>query len=81
MQKLINVLSVLSFVGVAGIYGGGYYVYSQRDAIIDNVKSQIVEAAVGGVSGALPGLMGGSPELPGVEVPEAELPTTLPLPL
>ena len=27
MQKLINVLAVLSFVGTAGIVGGGAYVY------------------------------------------------------
>jgi|TARA_R100000455_G_C6269797_1_gene125480 hypothetical protein len=85
MQKLINVLAVLSFVGVAGIYGGGYYVYSQKDAIVDNIKTQIMEAAVGGVAGALPGLMGGTPELPGVELPGAKpgaigTPSPLPLP-
>ena len=27
MQKVINVLAVLSFVGTAGIIGGGYYLY------------------------------------------------------
>ena len=45
MQKLINVLSVLSFVGVAGIVGGGTYLYLQRDAIIDGVKEQVTKHA------------------------------------
>ena len=27
----------VSFVGVAGIIGGGAYVYTQRDALIENV--------------------------------------------
>ena len=35
MQKVINVLAVLSFVGTAGIIGGGYYLYTQKDPIIE----------------------------------------------
>ena len=35
MQKIINVLAVLSFLGVAGIIGGGTYVYVSRDAIVE----------------------------------------------
>ena len=67
MQKLINVLAVLSFAGVAGIIGGGYYVYSQRDAIIDGVKEQVTKHATEAISGALPGLIDAAmPELPKV---------------
>ena len=36
MQKLINVLAVLSFIGTAGIVGGGTYVYLNREAIAEN---------------------------------------------
>tara|TARA_B100000902_G_C26474798_1_gene511865 strand:+ start:108 stop:332 length:225 start_codon:yes stop_codon:yes gene_type:complete len=65
MQKIINVLSILSFVGVSGIIGGGTYVYLQKDAIIESVKQQVTKAAIDGVSGALPGMMDSSmPELP-----------------
>ena len=65
MQKVINILSLISFVGVAGIVGGGVYVYTQKDAIIDGVKKQVVDAAVNGVSDALPGLLDGAmPALP-----------------
>ena len=45
MQKVINVLAVLSFVGVAGIIGGGAYIYTQRDAMIENAKEKITNAA------------------------------------
>ena len=65
MQKIINVLSILSFVGVSGIIGGGTYVYLQKDALIENVKQQVTKAAIDGVSGALPGMLDNSmPELP-----------------
>ena len=65
MQKVINVLSVLSFVGVAGIIGGGTYVYLQRDAIIDGVKEQVTKHATEAITNALPGMLDSAmPELP-----------------
>ena len=66
MQKVINVLAVLSFVGTAGIVGGGTAVYLNKDSIIENVKSQVAAAAGEAISGALPGMMDAAmPELPG----------------
>ena len=68
MQKVINVLAVLSFVGTAGIIGGGTYLYLQKDAMIERVKENLANAAVEAVSGALPGLIDSAmpdmPELP-----------------
>ena len=65
MQKLINLLAVTSFVGTAGIVGGGTYVYVNKDAIIDNVKSQVTAAATEAITGALPGMLDSSiPALP-----------------
>ena len=65
MQKIINLLAVLSFVGTAGVIGGGTYIFLQKDTIIDSLKKQVTEAAVEGVSGALPGLIDAAmPELP-----------------
>tara|TARA_B100001939_G_scaffold126767_1_gene109879 strand:- start:233 stop:457 length:225 start_codon:yes stop_codon:yes gene_type:complete len=70
MQKVINVLAVLSFVGTAGIIGGGTYIFLQKDTIIDGIKKQVTEAAVEGVSGALPGLIDAAmPELPNTTGP------------
>ena len=42
MQKVINVLAVLSFVGTAGIIGGGTVVYLRRDAIADELKRMLL---------------------------------------
>ena len=68
MQKVINVLAVLSFAGVAGIVGGGTYVYLQKDALIENAKGQIAAAAAEAITGALPGMMNAAmpamPEMP-----------------
>ena len=65
MQKVINVLAVLSFVGTAGIVGGGTAVYLNRDAIIENVKGQVAGAAAEAIAGQLPGMMDAAmPELP-----------------
>ena len=65
MQKVINVLAVLSFVGTAGIIGGGYYLYTQKDPIIEGMKTKIVTAATEAISEALPGMLDAAmPELP-----------------
>ena len=70
MQKVINVLAVLSFVGTAGIIGSGYYLYTQKDPIIEGLKEKVTKAAVDGVTNALPGLLDNAvPELPEVTGP------------
>ena len=70
MQKAINVLAVLSFVGTAGIIGGGYYLYTQKDPIIEGMKEKIVTAATEAISDALPGMMDAAmPELPNTTGP------------
>ena len=70
MQKLINVLAVLSFVGTASIIGGGVYVYIQKDALIENAKEKVAKAAAEAIAGALPGLIDNAmPEMPEVTGP------------
>ena len=65
MQKVINALAVVSFLGVAGIVGGGTYVYLQKDTLIESAKAKITEAATEAITGALPGMMDSAmPELP-----------------
>ena len=80
MKVLFNIMTTVSFVGVVSIIGGGYYVYSQRDALIDNVRQQVTEAAIDGVAEALPGMMGGDAAIPEVPSVDAGVPTTLPTP-
>ena len=62
MQKIVNIVAVASGVVSLAVVGSGLYVYLQRDKLINNVKSQVMEA----VSGSLPGLVGSQmPKLPG----------------
>jgi len=70
MQKVINVLAVLSFLGTAGIIGSGYYLYTQKDPIIEGMKEKIVTAATKAISDALPDMLDAAmPELPNTTGP------------
>jgi len=65
MQKLINVLAILSFLGTASIIGGGTYVYLNREALAENVKEKVAKAATEAIAGALPGMLeSATPKLP-----------------
>ena len=57
MQKIVNVLAIASGVVSAAIVASGVFVYVNRDSIVDNIKSQAIEAvtgALGGLGGDLP---------------------------
>ena len=67
MQKVINVLAVVSFVGSASLIGGAGYLLMNKEALIEGVKEQVTKAAVDGVAGALPEMLDAAmPELPEV---------------
>ena len=77
MQKVINVLAVLSFVGTAGIVGGGTALYLNKDSIVENIKSQVAAAAGEAITDSLPDMMDSSmPEVPGATGGALPLPTT-----
>ena len=62
MQKIVNVLAVASSVVSLAVVGSGLYVYVNRASIIDGIKSQAMEAVLGGsgLGGGLGGAAGGS---------------------
>jgi len=60
MQKVINFMAIVSFGVSAAVVAGGVYIYQNKEAIADDIKQQVVDAATSGVSGALPGMLGGS---------------------
>ena len=63
-QKVINVVAVASAVVAAAVVGSGIFVFVNRDSIIDNVKQQAIEAALGSLGGIGGGLPTGSNDLP-----------------
>ena len=63
-NSIANVLASVSAVGLAGIVGAGTYVFVNKDAIIDNIKEQAIEAVLGGLGGVGGGSLPiGTPDL------------------
>ena len=67
-QKVVNVLAVASAAVSAAVVIGGVSVYVNRASIIDGVKSQVMEAALGSL-GSLGGAGLGVPDVGGSVLP------------
>ena len=82
MQKLINVVALLSGLTSLGLIGGSAYLLLNKDALIDQAKSAAAKAATEAVSSALPGMLDAAmpamPEVTGGVIPAA--PGASPLP-
>ena len=78
MQKLINVVALLSGLTSLGLIGGSAYLLLNKDALIEQAKSAAAKAATEAVAGALPGMLDSAmPELPDVTGPVMPMePTT-----
>jgi len=57
MQKLINVIALLSGLTSLAVIGGGTYLYLNKDAMIEKVKQQAIEEVTKTVTGKLPGMV------------------------
>ena len=51
MQKVVNVLAVSSAVVSLAVVGVGGYVFVNREAIVDDVKQQVMDSGMGGLGG------------------------------
>ena len=71
MQKIINGIAILSGVVSLTVVGSGVVIYLQKDAIVDNIKSKVMDAVMpsigGGITDALPKSTG--PAMPMPKVP------------
>ena len=75
MQKIINGIAIFSGAVALGIVGLGGYVFIRKDAIIEDVKSKIMESVLpGGIGGALGGGIGGGLDLPDLAAPSSPTP-------
>ena len=72
LQKIINGIAIASGVVSITVVGVAGYVYIRKDAIIDNVKSKVMESVLPGGLGGLGGLdaMPSSPSIPSSPIPE-----------
>ena len=73
LQKIVNGIAIASGVVSLTVVGVAGYVFIRKDAIIENVKSKVMESVIpGGLGGgALGGLSGGL-------VPDMESPMEAP---
>ena len=75
MQKLINVIALLSGLTSLAVLGGGAYLYTQKDALVESAINKVTKAAVEGVSNALPGMLDAAmPDIPEVTGPSLPMP-------
>ena len=77
MQKVINGVALLSGLVSLAIVGGGAYLYTQKDALIESATQAATIAATEAVTNALPGMVDGLvPDLPGATGGALPIPTT-----
>ena len=75
MQKVINVIALLSGLTSLAVIGGGVFVYSNMDKWKEEARENLANAAVEAITEALPGLIDSSmPSVP--EVTGPALPST-----
>ena len=80
MQKIINAIAIASGVVSLTVVGLGGYVFIRKDAIIENVKSKVMESVLpAGIGGALGGGLG-LPS-PSTGVPSSPKTPSLPVPM
>jgi len=69
-QKIVNVLSVLSFIMVTSVIGGGYFGYKYVTS--EQFKAKMMNQVMGNVKGMLPNVMDNA--LPKTTGPSMALP-------
>ena len=72
LQKIVNGIAIASGVVSITVVGVAGYVFIRKDAIIENVKSKVMESVLPGGLGGLGGLdaMPSSPSIPSSPIPE-----------
>ena len=76
MQKIVNAIAIASGAVSLAVVGLGGYVFIRKDAIIDNIKSKVMEAVLRGGLGDIGGeALGGSLKIPSLGAPAPDAPS------
>jgi len=74
MQKVINVIALLSGLVSLSVVGGGVYLYKNADVMMEEAREKLAASAVEAVSSALPMLIDSAmpkvPEVTGPSIPK-----------
>lgn len=74
MQKLINVIALLSGLVSLSVLGGGLYLYKNADVLIEDARKKVSSAAVEAIKKALPEMIdAATPNLPTTTGPNVPL--------
>ena len=68
MQKIVNAIAIASGAVSLAVVGLGRYVFIRKDAIIDNIKSKVMESVL---PGGIGGLGGAGLDIPSLGAPSA----------
>ena len=72
-QKIANILSIVSFVLVSSVIGGGYFGYKYVTS--EQFKSKLMNEVLGNVQGLMPDILDNAlPDLTGPTIPEFKQP-------
>ena len=72
-QKIANILSIVSFVLVSSVIGGGYFGYKYVTS--EQFKSKLMNEVLSNVQGLLPKVLDkGLPKMTGPTIPEFKQP-------
>ena len=75
MQKIVNAIAIASGAVSLAVVGLGGYVFIRKDAIIDNIKSIVMESVMPGGLGNLGGGALGGLDIPSLGAPAPEAPS------
>ena len=72
-QKIANILSIVSFVLVSSVIGGGYFGYKYVTS--EQFKTKLMNEVLGNVQGLMPKILDqGLPDMTGPSLPTTKLP-------
>ena len=75
MQKIVNAIAIASGAVSLAVVGLGGYVFIRKDAIIDNIKSKVMESVLPGGVGNLGGGALGGLDIPSLGAPAPDAPS------
>ena len=65
MQKIVNIVALLSGLVSLGVVGGGTYLYLNKDTLIEDARTKVTKEITKTVTEALPGMIQGAmPKMP-----------------
>ena len=73
MQKIINGIAIFSGAVALGVVGLGGYVFIRKDAIVDDIKSKVMESVMPDIGSGITKAMPKMPNATGLPIPSSPI--------